>query len=128
MKSVETTALIDNIGEDNSLSPAEKETVVRWSKDMDPDSDLTKLTGIDVAWIYTEEAGIARRLLKNPPFVAKELRVNTDAAVGKRVDPESYMTGRITGVGGYIPVGAVKIKQSVRSSSGHAAVVGYRNR
>jgi hypothetical protein len=121
-----TVNLVENVAEDNSLSPSEKETIVRWSKESSinhPDVGST-----DAAWLYTEEAGIARRLLNNPVFTVEELRVNTDTAVGRRVDPESYSTGRITGVGGHIPVGAVKLQKGVRSSSGHASVVAYCNR
>lgn len=122
----DTPILGENVAEDNSLSPSEKETTIRWSKESSinhPDIGST-----DAAWLYTEEAGIARRLLNNSVFIVEELRINSGTSVGKRIDPESYSTGRITGVGGYIPVGAVKVQQSVRSSSGHAAVVAYRNR
>lgn len=124
-QTINTAELIENVAEDNELIPAEKETIIRWPKDRRSENGCAELDS-EVAWSYTEEAGIARRLLRNPVFVTKELRVNTDSTWGERIEPESYSEGRITGVGGYLPIGAVKIGSTVRSASGHAEVVAYR--
>jgi DNA-binding transcriptional ArsR family regulator len=77
----------------------------------------------DYARVYTEEAGIARRLLKHPEFATTELRVNTDNEWGLRRSPDEWFGGVVTGVKGYLPIGALKVLAQSRSTSGHASVV-----
>jgi hypothetical protein len=103
--------IIDAVQEDSDLTPEEKETQFRFVK------------ADDKIRAYTEEAGIMRRLLKHPEFVANEFRVTTVDAWGRKVSPDEYSDGRITGVKGYLPIGTLKVLARSRSTSGHATVV-----
>lgn len=103
--------IINAVREDPDLAPVEKETNFGFAK---CDEDVR---------VYTEEAGIARRLLKHPEFATVELRVNTDDAMGRRVSPDEWSGGSVTGVKGYLPIGALKVSARSRSTSGHASVV-----
>lgn len=71
--------IIDAVKEDQNLTPVEKETTFGFAK-----CD-------DYARIYTEEAGIVRRLLKHPEFATTELRVTTDDAQGSECHQTSIL-------------------------------------
>lgn len=103
--------IIDGFREDPDLTPVEKETNLGFAK-----CD-------DYARVYTEEAGIGRRLLKHPEFATVELRINTDDALGVRLSPDEFSEGVVTGVKGFIPIGALKVSARSRSTSEHASVV-----
>jgi hypothetical protein len=103
--------LAEAVEEDTSLTSVEKETTIRFSK-----SD-------DCASVYTEEAGLMRRLLRHPHFETDTLRVNTDDAVGKQVAPNDFEKGSITGVDGNIPIEALVLQTSLRETSQHSALV-----
>jgi hypothetical protein len=87
-----TGSLVEAVEEDTSLASVEKETTITFSK-VD-----------DCASVYTEEAGLMRRLLHHPHFEVDCLRVNNDGAKGKRVASSDFEEGSITGVDGSIPV------------------------
>jgi hypothetical protein len=106
-----TGELVDAVEEDTSLASVEKETTIRFSK-VD-----------DRASVYTEEAGLMRRLLRHPHFEVESLRVNTDDAVGKKVAPNDFEEGSITGVDGTIPIAALVAQRSLRETSQHSALV-----
>ena len=106
-----TAELVDAVKEDSSLEPEEKETTIRFSKDD------------DFASVYTEEAGLMRRLLHHPHFEVDTLRVNTDDAMGKRVAPNDFDEGSITGVDGTIPIEGLVVQTSLRETSQHSALV-----
>jgi hypothetical protein len=103
--------LVDAVEEDSSLTSVEKETTITFSK------------ADDCASVYTEEAGLMRRLLRHPHVEVDSLRVNTDDAVGKQVAPNDFEQGSITGVGGSIPIEALVAQTSLRATSQHSAVV-----
>jgi hypothetical protein len=103
--------LLEAVEEDRSLQSVEKETTLTFSK-----SD-------DCASVYTEEAGLMRRLLCHPHFEVDSLRVNTHDTVGKRVAPSDFEQGSITGVDGSIPIESLVIQTSLRTTSQHSAVV-----
>ena len=106
-----TRRLIEAVEEDTSLLSVEKETTISFSK-VD-----------DSASVYTEEAGLMRRLLRHPHFEADTLRVNQDDAVGKQVAPNDFEQGSITGVDGSMPIEALVVQTSLRANSQHSAVV-----
>jgi hypothetical protein len=106
-----TRRLVEAVEEDTSLSSVEKETTITFSK------------ADDRASVYTEEAGLMRRLLRHPHFEVDSLRVNTDDAVGKQVVPNDFEQGSITGVDGGIPVEALVAQTSLRETSQHSALV-----
>jgi hypothetical protein len=106
-----TNRLVQAVEEDASLSSVEKETIIRFSK-----SD-------DRASVYTEEAGLMRRLLRHPHVEVDTVRVNTDDAVGRRVAPNDFERGWITGVGGSIPIESLVLQTSLRETSQHSAIV-----
>ena len=106
-----TERRVEAVEEDTSLTSFEKETTIRFSK-----SD-------DYASVYTEEAGLMRRLLRHPHFEIDSLRVNTDDAVGKQVAPNDFEQGSITGVDGSIPIEALVLQTSLRKTSQHSALV-----
>lgn len=105
------TELGDVVEEDVPLSSVEKETTIRFSK-VD-----------DHASIYTEEAGLIRRLLRHPHFEVDTFQVNTDDAVGKQVAPSDFEQGSITGVDGSISIEALVQQTSLRVASQHSALV-----
>jgi hypothetical protein len=106
-----TRRLVEAVEEDTSLTSVEKETTIRFSK-VD-----------DCASVYTEEAGLMRRLLRHPHFEVDSLRVNTDDAVGKQVAPNDFEEGSITGVDGSIAIEALVLQTSLRETSQHSALV-----
>jgi hypothetical protein len=106
-----TDILVEAIEEDTSLISVEKETTIRFSK------------ADGRASVYTEEAGLMRRLLRHPHFEVDSLRVNTDDAMGKQVAPSDFEQGLITGVGGSIPIESLVVQTSLRETSQHSAVV-----
>lgn len=106
-----TERLVEAVEEDLSLSSVEKETTITFSK------------GDGQASVYTEEAGLMRRLLRHPHFEVDSLRVTTDDAFGKRVVPSDFEQGSITGVDGSIPIEALVLQTSLRATSQHSALV-----
>ncbi|QIO21397.1 hypothetical protein [Haloarcula sp. JP-L23] len=109
---VDRELLVERVAEDPELQPGEKETTFHFTK---PDDRIR---------VYSEEAGITRRLLQHPEFEIKQLRVTTeDGTWGKRVKPHRFDDDTITGVEGCIPIGALKVRAGSRSNSGHASVV-----
>jgi hypothetical protein len=103
--------LVEAVEEDPSLSSVEKETTLHFSK-VD-----------DRASVYTEEAGLMRRLLRHPHFEVKSLRVNSEDTWGERVAPSDFEEGSITGVDGSIPIEVLLFQTSLRETSQHSAVV-----
>jgi hypothetical protein len=106
-----TEKLVEAVEEDTSLTSVEKETTITFSK------------ADNRASVYTEEAGLMRRLLRHPHVEVDSLRVNTDDAVGKQVAPNDFEQGSITGVGGSIPIEALVLQTSLRATSQHSALV-----
>lgn len=107
-------ALTDAVSEDSDLTPAEKETSIRFAKDQ------------DLATIFTAEAGLMRRLVAHPETAIESLTVLDAAGVRQTVDPTGYESGQIVGVVVTVPVGALQIKSSSRQSTQHAALVSDR--
>jgi hypothetical protein len=112
---IDIDQVVDRVQEDPTLTPEEKETVIRFTK------------AEDVAHIYTEEGGITRRLLRHPHFDLDEWRVVDDDVWGKRIGSNAYNGETVTGVGGRLPIGSLKVRASKRSTSGHADVVSWGN-
>lgn len=108
---IDIDQLIDRVQEDSNLRPEEKETVIRFDK------------SVDSAHIYTEEGGITRRLLRHPHFDLDEWRVDG----GKRLGADQYNGETVTGVGGRVPVGTLKVRASPRSTSWHSRIVSQRD-
>ncbi len=106
-----TERLVEAVEEDTSLTSVEKETTIRFSK------------ADDSASVYTEEAGLMRRLLRHPHVEVDSLRVNTNDAVAKQVAPSDFEEGAITGVDGSIPIEALVLQTSLRETSQHSALV-----
>ena len=99
--------LVDAVKEDGSLQSVEKETTLSFSKVDDHVS------------IYTEEAGLMRRLLRHPHFELESLRGSN----GQRVAPNGFESGSITGVKGNVPVEALVLQTSLRTTPQHSAIV-----
>lgn len=103
--------LLKNVQEDPTLTPHEKETVIRWGK---PD---------DRAYVFTEEGSLVRRLLRHPQFEVKALRTSPENEPSQKVQAADHSGGRITGVRGWIPIQAVKVQSACRQQSAHCHVV-----
>jgi len=100
----------DLVREHPDLTPAEKETTIRFAK------------GDDRATVYTAEAGLTRRLLAHPNAEVEDVNVLENG--GTRPVDLSEVSGRdIVGVRASVPVGALKVRVSSRSAPGHAEVV-----
>lgn len=99
------------VADDPELTPAEKETVVRFSRDEDR------------AAIYTAEAGLGRRLLKHPHADTEGVTVADGSS--RREVPVEDLDGdeEVVGVRAAAPVGLLQIKGSPRRSGGHADIV-----
>jgi hypothetical protein len=102
-----TGELVEAVEENSTLSSVEKETILKFSK-VD-----------DRAKVYTEEAGLMRRLLHHPHFEVSSLR----DAEGRKVALNDFEGGSITGVDGNIPIEALVFQTSLRANSQHSAVV-----
>ena len=88
--------MVDQISEDPSLMPLEKETIVRFSK-----SD-------DVAHIATDVASVSRRLLTHDAFALDAVR--TDDAPATWADPSDIgADSAIHAVRGIVPIGSLTI-------------------
>ena len=122
--SVNVNNLVQAVGEDPQLQPIEKETQISWTKDGSPTVAATQFDQ-HVAHVFSEEAGISRRLLQHPHFTVTGIRVNNSLGKGRSIQPDNFCGGKVTAVGGYIPIGAVILGTSVRSTAGHANVVPY---
>ena len=86
----------DNVAEDSSLTPAEKETNIWFDKE------------IDKAVVYTREGGIMRRLLQHPEF---------------DVNNVNEKDGKIVGVKGRFPIDAISFGSKPRKNGGHASMI-----
>ena len=113
--SIDIDQLVDRVREDPNLAAEEKETHIWFNKPA------------DAAHVYTEEGGITRRLLRHPHFNLDEWRVVDDNVWGKRIEANKYSGEAVTGVGGHIPIGCVKLQGSCRYTSGHARIVSRGN-
>jgi hypothetical protein len=102
--------LAELVREHPDLTPPEKETTLRFGKDEDH------------ATVYTDEAGLTRRLLAHPHAAVRFVNVLEDGAT-RAVDLEEVSGRDIVGVRVSLPVGALKIRVTPRSAAGHAEVV-----
>lgn len=110
--------VLDAVGEDSDLLPAEKETTIRFAK-----RDGT-------AVVSTAEAGLARRLLAHPRAALRSAHVDgadakrnveTADALDSLADDET-----IVGVVVDVPVALLLIQLYPRESDQHAGVVTSR--
>jgi hypothetical protein len=106
--------LVEAVAEDEGLMSGDKETIIKFAKS---DQSIR---------VYSEEAGLMRRLLQHPNFDCETLRITTKDSWGKRVDPDDFEGGVITGVDGWLPIGVLTIGTSTRSTSSHAEIVSER--
>jgi len=103
--------LLENVREDPDLSPGERETQVRWARDDDR------------VHVYTESTALLSSLLLHPEFAVEELRVSDEDRFGARVRPSEYQGGEVTGIGGTLDIGALKILGTARSTKQHSKVI-----
>lgn len=106
----EREALLDLVREDPDLAPQEKETTLRFTKDE------------DTVHVYTEEAGIGRRLLAHPSARIEGVTV-VDNDVRPTVSVDEVNGRDIVAVRGSLPVGALKVRRTSRETDEHAPVV-----
>jgi len=101
--------------EDPRLSPAEKETIFRFSKDRD-------------RFVFdTTEAGLGRRLIAHPAVEIDRVTVRRRDGLRDGVDPRDVTEeDDIVGVRGSLPLGVLRIGSTAREASGHAHVVTHR--
>lgn len=102
---------ISNVGEDAQLTPAEKETTIRFAKDQDR------------ARIATAESGLMRRVLAHPESAVVSIDTLDGNVRERGKDIDDYSGGDVVGVVATIPVGALQVKLSSRQSSQHAKIV-----
>jgi hypothetical protein len=122
--SVDVDTLVQAVAEDPRLEPIEKETNIGFTKDGSPTTAATRFDQ-HVARVFTEEAGISRRLLQHPHFEVTGIRVNDSLGDARSIEPDNFCGGKVTAVGGYVPIGTVKLQKRCRSTAGHASVVFY---
>lgn len=103
-------AALENVTEDGTLSPLEKETAIHFSKNNDD------------ATIYTAEAGLMRRFLAHPAASTVALTVR-DGDARPAISPSNYDGGEIVGVEATLPVGGLTVPLQPRKSGQHAEVV-----
>jgi hypothetical protein len=123
--SVDVNTLVEAVGEDPRLKPFEKETHIGFTKDGSPTTAATRFDQ-HVARVFTEEAGISRRLLQHPHFEVTGIRVKDSLGDARSIEPDNFCGGKVTAVGGYVPIGTVKLQKRCRSTLGHASVVFYQ--
>lgn len=105
---------LDAVGEDPALSPAEKETTIRFAKDR------------DVAQLFTAENGLMRRTISHPHADVQHVIVLDADDSREKLSPEDYAGGTVVGVTAGIPVGVLQVKSGPRSTTHHAEVVSDR--
>ena len=110
-----TTTLVQHVETDPDLSPAEQQTSIVWTGEDDE------------ATICTEERGMVLSILRSPVATVETLRVSDEERIGAVVPPDEYESGMVTGVEATVPIGAVKIKSSARSSDRRSLVVSDHN-
>lgn len=91
----------DDVETDDRLMDSERETIVRFAADEGQ------------AHVFSEEAGVCRRLLMHPEFEANVSRCRE-------------RNGAIESVTGTLPIGCLSVGLTPRSESGHADVVTRR--
>jgi hypothetical protein len=112
---VDVATLVDAFARDDpDLTPAEKETTLRFARDE------------GVASFYTEEAGIGRRLIAHPESVLDGVVIRDGSARPTKAPATVEPGDEVVGVRGTIPVGALAVKSSSRKSGEHAQVVSGR--
>jgi hypothetical protein len=104
-------AVLDAVREDPALTPAEKETVVRFGK---PD---------DEAVVHTREGALTRRLIAHPESTLVYLNAVDEDGVADAIEPAEWNGQQVTGVEARLPVGALKVQLSARTSTQHAEIV-----
>ena len=109
--SVNLGQLVDNVREDPALKPEEKEYTIIGTK------------AEDEVQVYSEVAGMMRRLLVHPEFTLLDVR----DLEGNRLKPGEYNGETITGIRGRMPVGCLKLRGSSRSTSNPAAIITWRS-
>ncbi len=105
--SVNIDELVANVREDPHLLPEEKEFT------------FTGVKSNSKFQVYSEVAGMMRRLLAHPKFTLQDVR----DLEGNRLNPDEYSGETITGVRGRLPVGTLKVRASSRSTSGYAEII-----
>jgi hypothetical protein len=108
--------LVGAVGEDPGLTSSEKETIIRWAN---PD---------EMAHIYSRQAGVIRRLLQHRLYEVKELGLYDGSPKTATLDEATGSAGRVTAIWGFLPIGALKVQSSSRSSSAAHKVVSKQNR
>lgn len=108
--------LSEYVRTDPELSPSERETSFQM---VDADDRLS---------VYTENAGLMNRLLHHPAFDLKSIRVwdEDKHRFGARVNPEDHSGEGITGIDGYLPIGALSVSSSPRSTDKKSRIVSGR--
>lgn len=109
-----TRSVADAVREDPELSPAEKETSLRFPKDR------------DTARVYTEEAGLMRRILRHQHADVRAVTELRDGDSRPTVALEDWGGAPVVAVEATLPVGALQVKTHPRDGGGHAAVVAER--
>lgn len=98
---------------DTTLSPAERETTLRFAE------------AGDTAHFYTTERGLMNRILAHPVATVEHLNVLAEpgARAAEPVPLGEYDDGLVAGVEATLPVGLLKIQRRARSTTAHADVV-----
>ena len=107
-------AVLEAVRDDPRLTPAEKETTLRFGRDEER-----------VA-IFTAEAGIGRRLLAHPEASIASVVVMGDGRARPSVGVDELDTEDprpIVGVRGELPIGALLISRDPRTTGTHADVI-----
>jgi hypothetical protein len=99
---------------DPALEPEEKETTIRWAK---PDNE---------AVIHTDEAAVGRRLVAHEHSTVEEVTVLADGTRQRKEAEDVYDGDEPVSVRCRLPVAALSVSSSPRSSPHHANVVSQR--
>lgn len=111
--------VVDAVREDSRLNPGEKETTFRFSKIE------------DVVEVFTDEAGLLRRLLVHPESEVDFLNVLDGDERHTIEDVRDYSGGDVVSGALEVPVGVLQVKLNPRSDRAHSSIVtdrvlGYR--
>ena len=96
---------------DPDLSPSERETVFRFSREEDRVS------------FYTEEAGVGRRLAAHPASDVEAVTVREGDDRPSRRPEAIDEDDHVVGLRGTLPIGALLIQTYARDTSAHAEIV-----
>lgn len=107
--------LVDQVEADSTRTLEEKETALNWNNDC------------ELATVESYNPTIIRHLLQHPDFRPFTITVQSDSVhtSNKKKPSQVDSDDKIIGIDGHLPIGALRVVKSARSSNSQAQVVSH---